>query len=377
MKKEIIKLFPVLIFFLILSPPLIYSASECDNYKTKHPEWLVCEDFEGFNGTEGNNSDFISWLNQSPWLKEKASIDPSLITITKNEFFQGNKSLYMPAAASGGYNGSSLNWYDCSGNKELGCSLTGHEQLYLRTYVKFAPDHQYVHHFMNVGGSQPDGFWNAMGLANCRPNGFISASTTVDFDGITRKSFFYTYSIDMYCCTPDQCGGVSRAQEICNGCAARGLPCPKDVLECCWGNSYPQTQTNDSLLPRDQWICIEMMINLNDPGIKNGTMAYWINDKLIHQENTMYWRIDSNLQLNRVGLQHYIESSEAKGHSNKVWWDNAVISTERIGCGNYTIQPPTINVTTMQKLLNSFVSFKSNGLNLTQYIDKIKDWINN
>jgi hypothetical protein len=36
--------------------------------------------------------------------------------------------------------------------------------------------------------------------------------------------------------------------------------------------------------------------------------------------------------LNRVRLQHYIESSDAGGHSNRVWFDDMVVSTSRIGC---------------------------------------------
>jgi len=31
-------------------------------------------------------------------------------------------------------------------------------------------------------------------------------------------------------------------------------------------------------------------------------------------------------------LQHYLTTEDAAGHSNRVWFDDMVVSTERIGC---------------------------------------------
>jgi hypothetical protein len=198
-----------------------------------------------------------------------------------------------------------------------------------------------------MGGSQPDGFWDAVGLAGCRPNGEIHAGTTVDFNagwipqGLKepRESFFYTYSIDMNCDSGGYCSGPY-GQGICDGCAARGLPCPNGTIECCWGNHYPSDPDPNSVFPRDEWICLETMMELNTPNVSDGRMAYWINDELIHEETTMYWRIIPELQLNRAALQHYIAPDDPHGdHSNRVWWDNTVISTERIGCLGFSPQP--------------------------------------
>lgn len=35
---------------------------------------------------------------------------------------------------------------------------------------------------------------------------------------------------------------------------------------------------------------------------------------------------------NRTRLQHYITTGDAQGHSNVIWFDDVVVSTERIGC---------------------------------------------
>ena len=325
----VFSIFAISILFLMLSMNSI--ASECDNWETDHPDWLVCEDFEGFTGTEGNNQDFIDWLGESPWLKESSDITPGRITITDVEenVFYGEHSLYYPAAATDGYRGSALGWYDCIGEKRNGCTLNGHEQLYMRAYFKRAPDHQYVHHFFSVGGSQSDGFWDSMGLAGCRPKGFIKIGTTIDFKGTTGESHFYTYSMDMSCDPGWSCDRYADATEICSGCAGRGLPC-ENGEECCWGNHY---ENDDPVyFPKDEWICLELTIKANTPNVKDGYMAYWVNDELVQEESEMLWRSTSDLQLNRATLQHYITSSDADGHSNKIWWDNAIISTEKIGC---------------------------------------------
>ncbi len=75
-----------------------------------------------------------------------------------------------------------------------------------------------------------------------------------------------------------------------------------------------------------------MMMKANTPGESDGSMAYWINGTLAHKVDNMLWRDVEALALNRIRLQHYITSEDAKGHSNRVWFDDVVVSTERIGC---------------------------------------------
>ena len=182
---------------------------------------------------------------------------------------------------------------------------------------------------LRIGGGPIDDYWAPYGNAGCRPNGARSMGTTVDFKDKSHETFFYTYSPDMKCDPGASCAKYADPQKICDGCAAKGMPCDQG-LECCWGNHYaPSTPV---ALPVGKWFCLEMMMKQNDLGQANGEMAYWIDDQLAHRETTMLWRKDSKLQLNSVGLQHYITTSDAGGHSNKVSFDDVVISTQRIGC---------------------------------------------
>ncbi len=201
------------------------------------------------------------------------------------------------------------------------------DQLYFRVWVRFAPDHRYVHHFLNIGGSQPDDYWYH-GAAGCLPNGEMSMGTTVDHRTDSHDGFFYTYTPDMSCDTA--CERYADVEAICAACAEKGLPTCDEQLQCCWGNSYEPDPP--VAFPKDRWFCFEMTMRANTPDLHDGYMAYWVDGELIHEESSMFWRTSPTLALNRVRLQHYITSSDAEGHSNQVWFDNVVVSTERIGC---------------------------------------------
>ena len=64
-------------------------------------------------------------------------------------------------------------------------------------------------------------------------------------------------------------------------------------------------------------------------------MAYWVDGQEIHRESAMTFRTSPTLALNRVRVQHYITSGDAEGFSNRVWFDDVVVSTERVGCDDF------------------------------------------
>jgi hypothetical protein len=155
--------------------------------------------------------------------------------------------------------------------------------------------------------------------------------TTVDHHENTHESFFYTYYPEMSC-NPN-CHtymGEQAVQELCDHCASIGMPTCDVQEQCCWGDEFEPDPP--AAFPVGEWFCFEMMLQANTPNEHDGVMAYWINGALGHQVDAMMWRTVPELALNRVGLQHYIETEDANGHSNRVWFDDVVVSTERIGC---------------------------------------------
>ncbi len=308
--------------------PAAAQPSECDS---PDADWLFCEDFEqGGLGWE-------AWFAQSPFVEclgcSGGSDNPDRIMLDGDpaRAMEGDWSLYMPAEAAADYRGASLGFRSCEGTKQVGCTpLTGYDQLYYRAWLFLAADHQYVHHFMSIAGTRPNNYWDSDGNAGCRPNGYRAAGTTVDFNP-SHELFFYTYTPDMNCDDIYAGGGYCGDMQpgICDGCADKEMPCTGEP-ECCWGNHYSTDPR--PVLPVGRWVCLEMMMRLNTPTQSDGEMSFWLDDQLGHAQAGMYWRDAPELQLNKIWLQHYIASGDAS-QSNRIWWDNVIASTSRIGCG--------------------------------------------
>lgn len=293
-------------------------STEVHDCVNPHPSWLFCEDFEHGAG------DFETWFGASDFLTASGESNRERIDLSSEHSRSGAWSVHMPNGEGGNFRGADLVWYSCEGEQRVNCELRGYDKLYFRTWVRFAEDHRYVHHWLNIGGL--DRFW-AYGSAGCMPNGESSMGTTVDFRRDTHETFFYTYHLDMRC--DANCGRYMDVAARCQRCDEIGFPTCTEQEQCCWGNSFRPEEP--AVLPVGEWFCFEMMMEANSPESSDGRMAYWIDGRLGHQEEGLRWRTTENLKLNRVALQHYIEAGSVDS-PNQVWFDDVVVSTERIGC---------------------------------------------
>lgn len=220
----------------------------------------------------------------------------------------------------------------------------GYDKLHYRFYVKFDEDCAPIHHFFHVGGYNPATPW-PQGGAGQRPQGDKRFTTGVEPFGDAWRWDYYSYWQDM-----------------------RGSP-PRGQT---WGNSFIH---NPALkVRRGEWICVELMMKLNDVGNANGEMALWLdgklvshlgpgfpkgkwvfdkflpgegvdgvrwNDKLQRREQLEFpregkpfegfaWRTDEKLNLNFLWLLCYITQAP-KGHVSKIWFDNIVVAEDYIG----------------------------------------------
>ncbi len=311
----------------VVSDGAVDSATGQDGGGTAHtcadpdPHWVLCEDFEKGNG------DFDAFLAASDFIAGVGTDDRGRVRLDSEQVHGGQWSVYMPAEAGSGYQGASLDWRHCDGEQRSNCNMIGHDQLYFRVWVRFASDHRMVHHFLNIGGSKLDDYWYH-GTAGCLPNGTLAMGTTVDFKHDTHETFFYTYFPEMSCDT--RCERYADVDAICQECEEKGLPTCDEQPQCCWGNEFAPDPP--VALPVGRWFCLEMMMKANTPNEHDGEMAYWVDGQLALRVDNMMWRTIPEVQLNRVRLQHYITSGDADGFSNRVWFDDVVVSTERIGC---------------------------------------------
>jgi hypothetical protein len=220
----------------------------------------------------------------------------------------------------------------------------GYDRVFARYYVKFDPDCGEIHHFGTcLGGNHPATAWPSV-KAGYPTDGAKSFWSGIEPFGSSWTWDFYTY-----------------------WCEMRGSP-PRGQT---WGNSF----IRDPGLKVDngRWICIEQMIQMNDPKDTNGEQALWIDGRLVSHLGKGFpkglwtfdkftpgkggqgirwdkekagperfavaeggapfegfrWRTVPELNVNCVWL--YVYTQKPDGHRIKVWFDDVVVATEYIG----------------------------------------------
>ena len=225
----------------------------------------------------------------------------------------------------------------------------GHPRLFARFYVKFAPDCAPLHHFgTNLGGNRPSTPW-PMVSAGSRPAGDEQFWTGIEPYGDTWRWDFYTYWMEM------------RSHENPDGSG-----------DSCWGNSFIRAGADQSWaplgppVPRGEWICIEMMVEVNQPSDSHsGEQAFWVDGALWRLDGQVVshlgpgfplgswlrdkwspdpggapfegfrWRSAADLLVNYVWAYIYTEQDD---HDIRVWFDHIVVASDYIGC--LTAAPP-------------------------------------
>jgi len=226
----------------------------------------------------------------------------------------------------------------------------GYDQLFFRFYMKFNQDHAAIHHYgSGLVGFHPPTPW-AQGGAGERPEGNARWTSQVE-PGDFKSWYFYTYW------------------------QAMGGSPPKGQT---WGNTF-EIGVPPRTVVREKWICLEIMVKMNDVGDSNGEQAYWLDGRLSRDEDgkvTSYlgkgfpsvgtwtydkfkpyvteegitwddrqgkgvpleggrsfpgfaWRNTPELNINGIWLYRYMSRPE-KGTS-KVWWDHVVVAKKYIG----------------------------------------------
>ena len=211
--------------------------------------------------------------------------------------------------------------------------LRGYDRVFARFYVKFDRECYRLHHMGTaIGGYNPATRW-PQGGAGEAPRGDERFTTNLEPFGRSWRWAFYTYWKDMR-------GSPPRGQH--------------------WGNTFtwglPKPQAH-----RDRWMCVEIMVKLNDPvTVSNGEQAYWIDGKLYRHDGQVVshtgrgfplgrwthdkfrpdtkgqpfegyqWRTSEALKINFIWTYIYITDAPA-GHVSRVWFDNIVLAREYIG----------------------------------------------
>ena len=182
--------------------------------------------------------------------------------------------------------------------------------VFIRFYTKFAPDCDYVHHFVTLRanrGLRGGDKWSGFGGAGLKPEGDARFSTAIEPWGDWGRNpppgrwNFYAYWHEM-------------------------KPSPDGKY---WGNSYQVPAA--PAIQRDQWICVEFMLKHNTPAKTDGEHAFWIDGKLQGHWKGINWRKTDSLQANALTLESYITDRWTKNPVNVVFFDNVVIARSYVG----------------------------------------------
>lgn len=232
------------------------------------------------------------WDEQTPAREKVLSYAPALGEVC------GRRCLKVEARLGENTGGGLTKWYapaDC---------------VFVRFYVLFDPNCDYVHHFVTLRankGSHGGDKWSGFGGAGLCPAGDERFSTALEPWGdwerwpAPGKWNFYTYWHEMKV-SPD--GKY-------------------------WGNSFiPQPQ---EVIPKNRWICAEFMLKQNTPGQPNGEQAFWIDGRLLGHWRGINWRKTEALKANALTLESYVTDRWTKNPTNTVYFDNVVIARSYIG----------------------------------------------
>jgi hypothetical protein len=214
----------------------------------------------------------------------------------------------------------------------------GVDRVFARFYVKFAPDADYIHHFVHLGGYNPPTDY-PQGGAGERPRGDERVTAGIEPFGDYGKYpppgawGFYTYWQEMK---------ISADGHY-------------------WGNGlHPETP---ALVPKGRWQCVEVMMKLNSaPEKADGELALWLDGKPVMdiRQGTprspwtgmgftalsqggepfegFRFRKSNDLKINFFWLLHYVTENAGRQNKvaktnpvNRVWFDDIVVSTAYVG----------------------------------------------
>lgn len=275
-----------------------FSYNECENWQNTHPEWIFCDDFESDDSlvTTGryfeygdNNGDFVV-LESAGFANSKGM----QVIWQQGEVGAGGMKL-----AFGRNPNSYMNKQQISPNKDF-------REVYYRMYLK-----------MQEG-------WEGNPAKLSRATVFTSAADW------RQAMIAHLWSDGNYHLLIDPASCVDGSGNV--ECTTYN-----DFDHLLWlGNKSGITPIFDSAHD-DTWFCVEHHVKLNDPGESNGIQEFWINDSLeARRENLNFTGTYTEYAINAVFFENYWNDGSIK--EQKRYFDNIVVSTERIGCCDTSVQ---------------------------------------
>lgn len=292
-------------FFSIMCLMILLSnqswANECQNWQTTHPDWIFCDDFE--DGTA---------LVRPGRYFEVDSANGNF-TLTNGVGYNGSKgmkALWTTGAIDAG--ALHLAFGRNPGNMMTnGIKTTSdYKEIFYRTYVKMQ-------------------------------NGFtgnpvkLSRATVIAKPDWSQAMIGHLWAGSTSYLAIDPASCISGNTVKCSGY--------NDFNNLSWlGNQNGSTTLFDGN-HNNSWYCIESHVKLNDAGQANGVQEFWIDGNLETRKTGLnFVGSYTAYGINAVFFENHWNSGSPKQQER--YFDNIVVSTQRIGCNNSIIPNPPQNL---------------------------------
>jgi hypothetical protein len=301
-KYLVYTLSPILLLFFLLPSAF---ASECaSNWKTLHPEWIWCDDFETDKAAEYFESPAPLTRVSGVGLAGSYAMQATWTTGTSNA---GSLKLAFGVTPAG----SGIN--PPSGADHT----TRFREIYYRVYLKSQSG-------WNSGTNNQSKFARLTSFAG--PD-WSQAMIAHLWSNDTSGNNDYLRSDPASCVTGGsvQCVGYN------------------DFAHLVWIGALNGVTPIFAASSTGVWNCIEAHVKLNDPGMTNGVHEFWIDSRLeARSSNLNFTGTYTEYGVNALLLENYINNGAPQAQSRLM--DNLVVSTQRIGCNTDAIVAPPQNL---------------------------------
>lgn len=269
-------------------------VNECANWQAEHPEWIFCDDFE-------SNGDMVA----------------------EGRYFEyGDDGGDFIQHQGSGINGSlGMRTRFETGEVEAGTLKLGFGRnpvAYMNQGIRDDEDFREVYYRMYM---KQDPEWEGNPAKLSRATVFTS---TTDW---SQAMIGHLWSDGSYHLLLDPASCINSSDEVmCTGY--------NDFDNLQWlGNQAGTSPIFNGNY--DDWLCIEHHVKLNDPGQSNGLQEFWIDNNLEARITGLDFVAGyTDYALNGVFFENYWNAGSVKDQER--YWDNIVVSTERVGCLEFT-----------------------------------------
>ncbi len=272
-------------FFLCCFSSNVFSLSEeCTNWRTTHPHWLWCDDFESDSSLEQNYFD----VNR----------ENGRFGVVSDTAYAGTHALRNGYAAGV----ESAGWLKFS---------FGATPVLPKRYIDRNFDDVYWRFYMQTGPN-----WIGQPAKVTRAMIFSSKNWA-------QAAIGHLWEGNVLSMGLDPVSGVVGSTVVTTGW--------NDFAHMKWLGKVDGSEQVYANANREKWYCIEVHMKLNTPGSSDGVFEFWINESLQANKNNLNWRGSyTTYGINALTLEGWTNNG-AKQNQNR-YFDNFVVSTRKIGC---------------------------------------------